>query len=289
MVLVTGAAGKTGTAVIRSLVEMGNDIRALVHREGKRSVLIEAGAMEVVTCDMGDSRMVQRATEGIDVVYHICPNVSPNEIAFGRNMIQASQRAGVQRLVYHSVLHPQIEAMPHHWAKMRVEEMIFESGLPFTIIQPVAYMQNILGYWNEIKEGRYPVPYGPDTRLGMVDLSDVADVAATVVNDPSHAGSIYELCGPDVLTQLEIATILERELEISVQVEQLSIDEWKKSARGRGLGEYQVNALSMMFEYYDKHDFWGSSKILTWLLGRQPNSFSIFLRNFLARIDNPPL
>ncbi len=72
----------------------------------------------------------------------------------------------MRRFVYHSVLHPQIEAMPHHWAKMRVEEMLFAAGFDLTILQPTAYMQNILGAWRGIVEdGVFRVPYPVETRL----------------------------------------------------------------------------------------------------------------------------
>ena len=63
-------------------------------------------------------------------VYHVCPNVSPDEIAIGRVSIAAARSAGVEHFVYHSVLHPQTEAMPHHWLKLRVEEALITSGLP---------------------------------------------------------------------------------------------------------------------------------------------------------------
>ncbi len=59
-------------------------------------------------------------------------------------------RSGVTRFVYHSVLHPQIEAMPHHWQKMRTEEMLFAAGFELTVLQPTAYMQNILGAWRGV-------------------------------------------------------------------------------------------------------------------------------------------
>ena len=61
-------------------------------------------------------------------------------------LAEAARRAGIRHLVYHSVLHPQVEAMPHHWQKMRVEEQLFAAGLPYTILQPAAYMQNVLAH-----------------------------------------------------------------------------------------------------------------------------------------------
>ena len=99
---------------------------------------------------MDDTHALSRAMQGADAIYHICPNVSPHEIAFARPLIAAATDAEVARLVYHSVLHPQIEAMPHHWNKLRVEEMLFGSKLDVTILQPTAYMQNSLAEWDRM-------------------------------------------------------------------------------------------------------------------------------------------
>ena len=98
--------------------------------------------------------------KGVRAVYHIPPNVHPREVEIGDIVISCSTGNGVEHFVYHSVLHPQIEAMPHHWLKLRVEERLIASGLPFTILQPTAYMQNITSQLERIKErGIYQVPY----------------------------------------------------------------------------------------------------------------------------------
>jgi NAD(P)H dehydrogenase (quinone) len=64
----------------------------------------------------------------VRAIYHICPNVSRDEVAYARAVATAARTHGVTRFVYHSVLHPQIEAMPHHWQKVRVEEMLLAAG-----------------------------------------------------------------------------------------------------------------------------------------------------------------
>ena len=82
--------------------------------------------------------------------------------------------------------------MPHHWKKLRVEEMLFESRLPYTILQPATYMQNLLAYWCKIhEEGIFQLPYSVETRLSMVDLNDVAQAAAIVLTEPGHVGATY--------------------------------------------------------------------------------------------------
>ncbi|HEY5670046.1 MAG TPA: NmrA family NAD(P)-binding protein, partial [Anaerolineales bacterium] len=196
-----------------------------------------------------------------------------------------------RQFVYHSVLHPQIEAMPHHWNKMRVEEHIFLSGLTFTILQPAVYMQNILVNWgNIIETGKYTVPYDVDSRISMVDLEDVALAAANVLMDihaedhiPLHIGATYELVGTQAITPAQIAAILAQQLGRPVVAEKVSIETWKSRARNSGMGEYQVNTLVKMFNYYEKFGFWGNPQVLSWLLNRPPTSFESFVKHVVHR------
>jgi len=276
MILVSGAAGKTGLAVVRALVARGEAVRALVHRMDQVQSVQDAGVQEIVVGDMRKRAKVELAVRGVRAVYHICPNISPDEVAIGRLGISAARAAGVNRFIYHSVLHPQVEAMPHHWLKMRVEEQLFRSGLVYTILQPAAYMQNVLAQWGPIMRGVYPVPYLPETRLGMVDLQDVAEVAAKVLTEEGHAGAVYELAG-EALSQTKVASILSLQLGRLVRAEVVPLNVWEQRARAAGLGDYQVETLLAMFRYYERHGFWGNSRVLGWLLERDPTTFADFV------------
>lgn len=274
MILVTGAAGKTGRAVIATLCRRGQTVRALARTSEQVGVLRDLGAQEVTVGNMRDPRSWTQAMADVCTVYHICPNMSPDEIAIGRLALAAASDADVAHFVYHSVLHPQTKAMPHHWNKLRVEELLFESGLHFTILQPAAYMQNVLAGWDSVvSRGVYRVPYAVETRLGMVDLEDVAEVAATVLTEPGHQGATYELAGSDILDQIEVAAILERRLGRAVRAETMSPEVWEQNARAAGVGDYQVHTLLDMFRFYERHGFWGNARVLAWLLGRSPTSF----------------
>jgi uncharacterized protein YbjT (DUF2867 family) len=278
MILITGAAGKTGRAVLRALVAKGETVRALVHRSEQIPPLEALGAQEVLAGDMRDQATMDRAAHAVRAVYHICPNVSPDEVTIGQAAIAAARSAGVEHFVYHSVLHPQAEAIPHHWQKLRVEEKLFESDLPYTILQPSAYMQNVLVHWQQILErGVYPIPYAVETRLGMVDLEDVAAAAAIALTQAGHAGATYELAGAEALTQVEVAAILSQQLGRPVRAEVISRQAWERGARASGLGDYQVQTLLRMFDYYERYGFWGNPHVLGWLLGRPPASFAAFV------------
>ncbi len=287
-ILVTGAAGKTGQAVIRGLVARAAPVRAFVRRAQQREAVERLGARQVAEGDLRSREAVAAAVGGVGSIYHICPNMHPNELGIARRVVAAALTAGVQRIVYHSVLHPQVEAMPHHWAKMRVEELLFESRLDYTILQPAPYMQNVLGRWRTITDQAvYPVPYRLASRLTMVDLEDAAEAAARVLTEPGHVGATYELCGPDLLDQREIAAALGRGLGKTVRALAVPPREWTEEARAAGLGDYEIETLLAMFEYYGRFGMAGTPRVLAGLLGRSPTSFDEFVARTVAAGAGP--
>lgn len=277
MILITGAGGKTGRAVLRALSQAGS-VSAFVRRQEHVYALKDLGAQSVFVGDLRDRDAIRNAVQGVRSMYHIPPNMSQDEIEIGRLVIDEARTAGVQHFVYHSVLHPQTERMAHHWAKLRVEEMLFESGLPFTVLQPAPYMQNLMGGWKGIVEaGVLRVPYSVDSKISFVDLEDIAEAAGFVLRDSSHVNAVYELAGTRPQSHADVAGILSKVLEREVRAEQQEIEDWK--ARAGEMSDYARENLVRMFEYYDKWGLVGNPNVLRWLLGRDPASFaSFFLR-----------
>lgn len=287
MILVTGAAGKTGRAVIRALAAKREPIRALIHRPEQAPSLEALGVQESLVGDLLDRAIMQQAVEGVRAIYHIAPNVSPYEASIGTIIIAAAKSASVERFVFQSVLHPHVEAMPHHWQKARVEELLFASGLRFTILQPAAYMQNVSASWDQILEhGRYPVPYSPETRLSLVDLEDVAQAAAIVLTEPGEIGATIELVGTPAMSQIEIVETLSGQLGRPVTAEVVPLEAWERRARASGMCDYQVSALIKMFCYYEDYGLVGNSNALNCLLRRQPISFAEFVRRIILEQGN---
>ena len=281
MILVTGAGGKTGKAILNALLARGAPVRAFVRSAAHEAALKGTAVRDIVVGEMNDRHALDQATRGAEAIYHICPNVSPHEISFAKALINSATRAGVSRFVYHSVLHPQIEAMPHHWNKLRVEEMLFSSGLDVTILQPTAYMQNILAEWDRmVGSGIYRVPYPIETRLSLVDLNDVAEAAATALTNAGHSGATYELVGTRPLSQIEIAETFGMALKKAVRAETETIESWEQRVRAVGMDDYSRETLIRMFGAYARDGLTGNSNVLGWLLGRPPTS----LADFAARI-----
>lgn len=262
MVAVVGAAGKTGRAVVTALRSQSISVRPLVRRP--------SGLDEEVAVDLLDSRSLRAGLEGAHAVYHMAPNMHPAEFEMGRRVITVAQDLGVERIVYHSVLHPQLESMPHHWDKLRVEGTIINSPLRWTILQPAPYVQN----FKRPADGILRIPYRSDALFSFVDLIDVAEAAATVLTRDEFDYGIYELAGPLVTSVAEIARGL------GVRVESVDSLSWQREALAGGMSPQTVTRLTAMFEHYDHHGLVGNPAALAMILGRPPtNALDALLRD----------
>jgi NAD(P)H dehydrogenase (quinone) len=278
MICVTGAGGKAGRTLVKELSKV-EGVSAFVHREEQVSILEALGADKVIVGDMRDKSALRSAMRGARGLYHICPNMDPDEIGIGKLVIDEAQKAGIEHFVYHSVLHPQTEKMNHHWQKMRVEEMIFESGLPSTILQLAPYMQNLLTGWKSIVEdGILRVPYSVNSKFSFVDLEDVAEAAKIVLTEPGHTSATYELAGTSPISHVKIAEMLSHGLKCDVRAEKEEIKSWMlRAEQNPGISEYALENLVKMFEYYDQWGLTGNPNVLRWLLRREPTSLETFI------------
>ncbi|MDZ4132225.1 MAG: NmrA family NAD(P)-binding protein, partial [Dethiobacteria bacterium] len=273
---------KTGRAVFGALLKCGLEVRVMVHRQEQADDFLAIGACSALVGDMTKIESYREAMVGIEAVYHICPNMHPREVEIGLIAINTALTSGLKQFVYHSVLHPQVEKMPHHWNKLRVEEALFESGINFTIMQPAPYMQNILSGRNLIlQEGRYLIPYPVTTRISMVDLEDLGRAVSVVLTEPDHHAAIYEIVGTEALSQTEIADLTGEVLGIKVDAEEITLDRWILKANNAGLGSYQIETLVKMFKYYARFGLHGSNFILKKLLKGEPQDFTGFIRREL--------
>jgi uncharacterized protein YbjT (DUF2867 family) len=278
MILVTSAGGKTGRAIIKAFSAANQNVRALVRRDAGADEMRDIGATEAIVADLSDRDALVRAMAGVDAVYYIAPNMSENEKIHGGNMIAAAGAAGIDRFVFHSVLHTNVQALAHHWARLAVEEMLIESGLDFTILQVSSYMQNMLPGWARMVEtGVHAMAYDVEAPMSLVDLEDVAEAALRVISDEGYAKGIFEIAGP-VITLCEKAEILTRVLARDIRAEKLPAKTAIDHARHAGVGEFGLESMARMFAHYDHHGLVGSQKTLGWILGRAPTDFETFAR-----------
>lgn len=278
MILLTSAGGKTGRAMISTFAAAGEKVRAVMRRDDADAELMSLGAVEVVHADLMDAAAMADAAKGCRAIYYICPNMTEQEQIFGENIIAAAKAAEVDRLVFHSVLHTQVQALQHHWNRLFVEEAILESGVPYSILQVGSYYQNMLPGWAKMKEtGIHAMAYEVEAPMSLVDLGDVADAAVKVLNDPGCTNGIFEICGP-VITLTEKAEILSDVLGQPIEARKLPADDAVAHAAHMGVGEFGQDCMRRMFAHYDIHGLVGSARVLEWIIGRPPVDFETFAR-----------
>ena len=284
LVLVTAASGKSAMQSVRRLAERGAKVRALVRREETRAALLLAGAADVAVGDLLNPSAVAEALKGVRTVLHICPPMHPQEDEIAASLFTLCLQAGVQHFVMWSVLHPHAH-VPHHQRKQKAEGALIDSGLPFTILQPGRYMQHLETVWPSLlKTGVHAFPFSTTSPFSLVHLDDLASAAAKVATEPGHIGAIYELAGPEVLSQEDCAAIISRELGRSIRAERVDINLSADRARANGLPEWRVETLRIMNEHYDHHGLAGNGNVLQWLLGRPSISFTDYVREVMASL-----
>ncbi|MGU3437789.1 SDR family oxidoreductase [Actinomycetes bacterium M1A6_2h] len=207
MILVTGAGGGVGRTVVRDLHSRGESIRAFVKNDAQARSARDDGATEVVVGDVESAEDLLRATEGVRALFHVCPTSIVIETTLTRHLIAAARANGVEHIVYHSVIHPDIVQMFHHQEKGRVEDLLRESGIPSTFLRASHFMQNYLDFWEFLQAGTLPYPTSPNSVMGVVDAADVSEVAANIVVSPEgHSGEAYDLSTVE-LTRHDMAEI----------------------------------------------------------------------------------
>src|SRR5438046_3366848 len=150
--LVTGATGKQGGHLVRELLARGHAIRALTRKpESAGAAALAARGVTIVRGDFEDQGTLERAARGVDTVFAMSTpyeSGEKTETREGINIVRAASSAGVTHLVYTSVAGAdRATGVPHFDSKFEVEKEVRRSGVPFTIIAPVFFMENFLADW----------------------------------------------------------------------------------------------------------------------------------------------
>jgi uncharacterized protein YbjT (DUF2867 family) len=276
VIVVTAAGGPTGMAVVRELRARGESVRAVVNRRGPRPELAGLGA-EVVVAELTQPMAWSKVLADADALYLIWPNFDPDEAEGAPALFAEARRAGVGRVVYHSVLRPQLRVMPHHAAKDLAEEALDASGLrSWRVLQPCAYADNMDGQLESMQaSGVLRSYWGLRTAQSLVDLRDVAAAAAVLLTADGLDGGTFEAAGPEPLTAPRMAELIGAHLGEEVVADDVI-------PGGEHPTAYAARCRRTMFDHYRAHGFTGSPWVLTSLLGRPPRTFAEHLADLPA-------
>jgi uncharacterized protein YbjT (DUF2867 family) len=215
LILVTGATGHQGGASLRHLIQRGFPCRALTRDPANpKARNLVGGGIEAVRGDMQDTASLNRALDGVYGVHGVQAHNDTGvdgEIREGINLVDAAKRSRITHFVYSSVsAADQRTGIPHFDSKFRIEEHLRGTGVPYTIVRPVFFMENLLNMRPAIEGGTLSLPLDPATRLQMIAVDDIGGIVATVFEHPGKwQQRAIEIAG-DELSIAELVQALSR-------------------------------------------------------------------------------
>ena len=277
MVIVTGAAGRTGGEVARLLSSRGIRVRALV-RDPSRVKGLTGPGIEIVVGDLSRPHTLDAAFRGADKVFLVSSPALDVETLQG-NAIEAAKRTGIRHIVRVSA-RGAAQTSPQVLLKVHgdVDENLSRSGLSFTILRPHAFFQNtLMGAASIAGEG---IVYGlsGDVGLSMIDSRDVALAAAAVITGSGHSGRIYDLTGGTAITQTQVAESLSAVLERPIRFQEITPEQALAAFRSM-LPEWLADG------YVDLVRSWGAkdgevTDAFERVTGKKPRAFEQFARDY---------
>jgi uncharacterized protein YbjT (DUF2867 family) len=273
-ILVTGATGQVGGAVLRSL---GRPVRVLA-----RSA-IELEGVEVVGGSFDDPVSLRVALDGIDVLF-LAGRDNPSQVAQHERVLAVAASMGVKHVVKLSALGARADSpvalMRWHAA---IEDRLRASAFAWTFLRPHLYMQNLLRFAGDVASaGRIAAPMG-SRRFPLVDTRDVGAAAASVLRDPAaHAGATYTLTGPAALSYADIAAALATLVGRPVGYEALEPAVFRAQLLESGIPAWRADDLAAIASAYSDADNEPADAPAA-LLGRPATPFSAFLEDHRER------
>jgi uncharacterized protein YbjT (DUF2867 family) len=279
MILLIGGTGKIGRTVGLRLAELGVPVRALVRDPAKAEDLRAAG-VELVTGQLSSRADLDRALDGVDRVY-LAVGGTPDQEALEVGVIDAAAAAGVGHIVKISVAGAAPDAIVGlaRWHDS-IETHLKASGVPWTILRPNFFMQNLLGSASQIAADDSLYTNAGDGATSFIDDRDIADVAVAALTGDGHAGATYTLTGSEALTQTHVAAALGAARGKALNVVALTDDQMRSALLGAGLPEWLTDdyvALGVV-----QRNGWAGDVApdVQKLLGRAPRTLTAFVQEY---------
>ncbi|NRQ37961.1 NmrA family NAD(P)-binding protein [Nonomuraea sp. NN258] len=261
MILVTGATGNAGGALVRTLAAAGADVRALVRRAADLPADLAIG-------DLNDPASVSGALDGVRGVFLLAGYDRMAET------LAAIRKAGVEHVVLLSAVAAEATNLDNPISRYHVESeaLVRECGVPWTILRPRTFMSNTLRWADQIKTGNVVREAFPDAAVATVDPLDIAAVAAASFLDKGHDGQVHGLTGPQALTPAERVTILGQALGRELTFEPLTDEE----ARARMTAAMPAAYVDAFFGFFARGELDEATVLPTVaeVTGRPPATFA---------------
>lgn len=249
-ILVTGATGQQGGALARLLLQKKHEVYALIRStksESPKAQNLRNQGAKLVEGDLDKPDSLEQATNGIDSVFLMGTWVevgTEGEIRRGKMMVDIAKEKKIEHIVYSSVVNADKNTgIPHFESKYKVEQHIKNSGIPYTIIGPTFFMDNLLSYsLAGLQQGQVALPLSPSRILQQIAVENIAEFSALALERRnSFIGKRIDIAS-DEITGEQAAKVLSNELGHKIRYEQVPMEQIRQASED----------LAVMFEWFER-------------------------------------
>ncbi len=248
MILITGASGSVGKAVLQEAIRKESKVRGMFR--SKAEAAKAPSGCEAVLADYADKESLRKALDGVDSVYVVCSPI-PQLVELENNMLAACKDCEVKHVVLNSALGAGDYPKSFPGWHRKVEDKLKAMGMSYTILRPNGFLQNIVAYnAPSIRaQGAFYAAMG-DAKVSYLDVGDIAVVAVKALRGGAHAGKTYELNGPEAISNEELAKRISKVTGRMVNYVDIPESAQREAMLGMGMPEWQVTALLELQQYY---------------------------------------
>jgi uncharacterized protein YbjT (DUF2867 family) len=249
-ILVTGATGQQGGALARLLLQKEHGVYALIRStksESPKAQNLKNQGAKLVEADLDKPDSLEKATNGIDSVFLMGTWTevgTEGETRRGKMMVDIAKEKNIDHIVYSSVVNADKNTgIPHFESKYKVEQHIKNSGIPYTIIGPTFFMDNLHSYsLAGLQKGQVALPLSPSRILQQIAVENVAEFAALALERRnSFIGKRIDIAS-DEITGEQAAKVLSNELGHKITYEQVPMEQIRQASED----------LAVMFEWFER-------------------------------------
>ena len=285
-ILVIGASGKVGSALVRHLAGLGVATRAGVRNLDIENELPEG--MEPVAFDYEKPGLMRAALTDVKILFLMTPPDN-RQVDWATRAIDHAVDVGVERVVRLSIAAaPMVPGIQIGRWHRTVERYLMASGLDWTVIRPVPYMQNFLGMFPRRNGTEYYAPLGQG-KVSYIDVEDVGAFCAWALTHSEATGQTFTITGNDVLAAKEAIATINQSAQVKLRYTAANKAVWRQDMLEKGMPEWFVGVLSELFSVLGTGKVSAVSDTFKEKLGRDPVTFEQFVQRNAKAFQAMPL
>ncbi len=242
-ILITGATGTVGTATIKTLEESGAHIRAGVHSiiKGER---LKHPQVELVEIDFSRPETIEAAMTGVEKLFLITP-FSETQVEMAKCLVEQARKCDIKHIVRLSAYGADAEPGTQlgRWHR-EIEKLIENSGIPFTHLRPVSFMQNFANFYGEnIRNDNAIFLPLADGKISYLDVRDIAEVAKNVLMTDQYYNQAITLTGPEALSVQQVAHQIAHVTGRNISYQEITDEEAREAMLSHHVPDNLVDAM----------------------------------------------